>query len=177
MSHKANSAAGAPVAEARELPFVRDALASIDEGGYPEAVARVGALLARRGQPMLLSWLQARRTIAADYADLLPAVPPDQWRRIRGEQEIIVRYEPEKALATLPDLLRKREDRERLATLFRRLLADERFRSIRPTTEELALVERIGASIGAPALPRGAKVAARKSPRGAPRKRTARAKA
>ena len=31
----------------------------------------------------------------ADYRDLLPAMPPDQWRRIRGEQEIIVRYEPD----------------------------------------------------------------------------------
>ena len=175
--HGAEARALEPVTEARELPFVQEALASMSQGGYPEALARVASLLARKGQPMLLAWLHRKHEMIADYADLAPSMPVDEWRRVRGEQEIIVRYEPEKALATLPDLLRKRKDRERLATLFRRLLADERFRSIRPTTEELALVERIGASIGAPALPRGAKVAARKSPRGAPRMRTARAKA
>ena len=42
----------------------------------------------------------------ADYRELLPAMPPDQWRRVRGEQEIIVRYEPEQALATLPEAAR-----------------------------------------------------------------------
>jgi hypothetical protein len=166
-----------PVAEARDLPFVQEALASMSEGGYPEALARVASLLARKGQPMMLTWLHKKHEMMADYRDLLPAMPMEAWRRVRGEQEIIVRFEPEKALATLPDLVRRREDRDKLATLFRRLLADERFRSIQPTTEELALVERIGASIGGPALPRGAKAAARRSPRGAPRKRTARAKA
>lgn len=171
VADKANSAAGAPVAEARELPFVRDALASIDEGGYPEAVARVGALLARRGQPMLLSWLQARRTIAADYADLLPAVPPDQWRRIRGEQEIIVRYEPERALATLPALLADPADRARFEKLLRKLATDERIHRAKPTDEERAVVDRIEAVLDAGA----AKPARRVRPRKAgPRKRAAR---
>ena len=49
----------------------------------------------------------------------LPAMPPDQWRRIRGEQEIIVRYEPEQALATLPKLLADRL--ARTVTVRRRL--------------------------------------------------------
>ena len=44
---------------------------------------------------------------AEDYRDLLPDLPPDEVRRIRGEQEIIVRYEPEKAVETLPALLSK----------------------------------------------------------------------
>ena len=70
----------------------------------------------------------------ADYKELLPAMPPDQWRRVRGEQEIIVRYEPEEALATLPKLLARRGDRERLVTLVRRLLADERVQRAKPTT-------------------------------------------
>ncbi len=34
--------------EPRELPFVQEALASIAEGGYPEAVARAASLLARK---------------------------------------------------------------------------------------------------------------------------------
>ena len=36
----------AQTVEARELPVVKDALAAIEQGGYAEAVARLGALLA-----------------------------------------------------------------------------------------------------------------------------------
>ncbi len=82
------------VAEPRELPFVQEALRSIGEGGYPEALARVACLLARKGEPLLLSRLSAKQEVLADYKDLLPDMPPDQWRRVRGEQEIIVRYAP-----------------------------------------------------------------------------------
>jgi len=149
VADKAAAAGAAPVADARELPFVRDALASIEEGGYAEAVARVGALLARKGQPMLLSWLQTRRALASDYADLLPNLPPDQWRRIRGEQEIVVRYEPDRALATLPSLLADPADRARLLALLRKLGGDERIHRAKPTDEELAVVERIGAALDA----------------------------
>src|SRR5205809_2281576 len=92
----------AQIAEPRELPFVKEALASIAQGGYPEALARVACLLARKGEPMLLSRLQMKHELMTEYRELLPAMPPDQWRRIRGEQEIIVRYEPGQALATLP---------------------------------------------------------------------------
>jgi len=170
----ANADAAAQAKEARDLPFVQEALASISEGGYPEALARTASLLARKGEPLLLAWLQKKRAMTADYADLVPAMPMDEWRRVRGEQDIIVRYEPEKALATLPDLLRDRKDREKLAELFRRLLADERFRSVKPTSDELAIVDRISASIGAPALPRAAKLAARRPGPRAPRRGAAR---
>jgi hypothetical protein len=138
---------GGQIVEARELPFVQEALAAIAEGGYPEALARVACLLARRGEPMLLSRLQMRQELMSEYRGLLPALPPDEWRRVRGEQEIIVRYEPEKALATLPALLANREDRERLVTLVRRLLADERVQRAGPSTEQLAIVERIGEAL------------------------------
>src|SRR5262249_20104572 len=84
-----------------------------------------------------------------DYADLLPKMPPDQWRRIRGEQEIIVRHEPERALETLPQLLSKAEDREKLLTLVRKLLLDERMNRAQPTTEQIAMVENIGETLHA----------------------------
>ena len=132
------------IAEPRELPFVKEALASIAEGGYPEALARVACLLARKGEPMLLSRLQTKHDLMSEYRDLLPAMPPDQWRRIRGEQEIIVRYEPEQALATLPKLLDDPADRERLVTLVRQLLSDERVQRAKPSSDQIAMIEHIG---------------------------------
>jgi pimeloyl-ACP methyl ester carboxylesterase len=134
-------------AEPRELPFVKEALASIGEGGFAEALARVGSLLARRGAPLPLARLALKQHLAVEYRDLLPDLQPDEWRRIRGEQDIIVRYEPEKAVATLPGLLSKHGDRERLVALVRRLLADERMRRFEPTTEQLAMIENIGETL------------------------------
>jgi hypothetical protein len=138
----------------RELPFVKEALASIDEGGYAEAAARVAFLLARKGEPLPLSRLQLKQELIADYRELLPAISLDQARRIRGEQEIIVRYEPEKAIETLPMLLSERADRDRLLTLLDRLLADERVQRVKPSAEQLAMLERIRTVLGSAAARR-----------------------
>jgi hypothetical protein len=73
-------------------------------------------------------------------------VTPEQWRRVRGEQEIIVRYEPEQAMATLPELLKAPGDRERLAALARALLGDERVQE--RSEEQLAMIDRIGTTLG-----------------------------
>jgi hypothetical protein len=127
----------------RELPFVQDALASIAEGGYTEALARVAFLLSRKGEPLPLSRLSMRQEVLQDYAEYLPTLMIDQWRRIRGEQEIIAHYEPERAIETLPQLLADQADRERLLTLLKRLLADERVQKCKPTAEQLAMYERI----------------------------------
>ena len=158
----------------RELPFVKEALAAIEQGGYAEALARVGALLARRGAPLPLARLALKQELALEYRHLLPDIAPEEWRRIRGEQDIVVRYEPEKAVATLPKLLSKRGDRERLVTLVRRLLADERMRRFEPTTEQLSMIENIGETLdvapakgrrGAPSRKPGRKLAAKRRPR------------
>ena len=164
--HNAGAHAAEGMTEPRELPFVKEALASIGEGGFAEALARVGSLLARRGAPLPLARLALKQQLATEYHDLLPDWAPDEWRRIRGEQDIIVCYEPEKAIAALPKLLSKHGDRERLVTLVRRLLADERMRHFEPTTEQLAMIENIGETLDvAPARSRGrtpARKAARK---------------
>jgi uncharacterized protein DUF3141 len=126
-----------------ELPVVQEALAAIGNGGYPEAVARVGALLARKGEPLPLERLHLRRELIEDYRELLPQTAPDEQRRIRGEQDIIVRYEPDQALAMLPRLLANPDDRKRLVSLFDRLLRDERFLGVKPTAEQSAMFDLI----------------------------------
>ncbi len=145
--HEADERAAELTAEPRELPFVKEALASIEKGGFAEALARVGSLLARRGAPLPLARLALKQELAVEYRELLPDLEPDQWRRIRGEQDIIVRYEPEKAIAALPKLLSKAGDRERLITLVRALLGDERMQRIEPTTEQLAMIENLGETL------------------------------
>jgi pimeloyl-ACP methyl ester carboxylesterase len=147
------------VADPREMPVVKEALASIEEGGYPEAITRVGALLARKGEPLPLARFALKKELAEEYVDLLPKLEPHEWRRIRGEQEIIVRYEPEKALASLPKLLADPADRERLITLARRLLADERVQATKPLPEQVEMLEAIAETLHVtPAAPRVALV-------------------
>jgi pimeloyl-ACP methyl ester carboxylesterase len=145
----------AQVVEPRELPVVKEALASIDKGGYPEAFARVGFLVTRRGD-VPLSRLEAGQQMVKDYEEFLPAVPLEQMRRTAGEQEIIATYEPDKAIATLPALLPRREERARLLTLLERLENDERVRHDGLTAEQRAMLARVRKALGAPVRARRA---------------------
>jgi pimeloyl-ACP methyl ester carboxylesterase len=137
-----------PAVPPRELPFVKKALASINKGDYPEALARVGFLMAHEDGPLPLSRLELAHDLLDDYRDLLPELPLDQVRRIAGEQEIIARYEPERAVETLPLLLSERKERDRLLTLLDRVLADPRVRRIEPTAQQRAVLAKIRRVLG-----------------------------
>jgi pimeloyl-ACP methyl ester carboxylesterase len=138
----------AAITDPRELPFVKEALASAREGGYDEAFARVAYLLSRKGEPLPIARLVMHEEKAKAYAEYLPQMPMDQFRRIRGEQEIIARYDPELAFDTLPLLLANRDDRARLLTLLDKLMADKDVQSAQPTPEQLAMLERVRAVLG-----------------------------
>ena len=69
-------------------------------------------------------------------------------RRIAGEQEIIARYEPERAVETLPALLSDRKQRDRLLTLLDRVLADPRVQRIEPTPRQRAVLAKIRRVLG-----------------------------
>jgi len=99
--------------------------------------------------------IERKRELMDDYREFLQDIPRDEQRRIRGEQEIIVGREPEKAIATLPRLLAKRADRDRLVVLLDRLLADRRIQSTEPSADQIAMLERIRGVLGsaAPARP------------------------
>jgi hypothetical protein len=136
--------AGQPVAvEPAELPEVKAALAAVASGGYMAALSRVGFMLKRHGEPLPLSRLEMRKEMVADYAEYLPELPHHEWRKIRGQQEIIVRYAAERAMETLPVLLQDPADRERLLTLLDKLSADERVLGSKPTAEQVAMLARV----------------------------------
>ena len=130
-------------ASARELPVVQDALAAIEQGGYAEALARVAFLMAHEDAPLPLSRLQLAHELIEDYRALLPPLPPEELRRIGGMQEVIARYEPERAIETLPLLLARPADRERLLELLERVLADRRVQRIEPPARQTAVLARI----------------------------------
>ncbi|CAN7804207.1 DUF3141 domain-containing protein [Paraburkholderia hospita] len=126
-----------------ELPVVRNALAAMETGGYVEALARAAFLLKRHGEPLPLSRLELRQELVSDYADYLPGLPPDEWRRVRGEQEIVCQYEPDRAVETLPRLLADSANRERLVSLLDKLMADKRVQDTDPSAEQTAMLTRI----------------------------------
>jgi hypothetical protein len=130
-------------ADQRELPFVKEALASIKEGGYPEAVARVFALLLEHGKPLPLRELERGRAFEEKHSRQLPRISPERERRIRGEQEIIVRYEPKRALEMLPHLVRRSKDRERLLTLMEAVLAETKLGKLKPSPEQVSMFEKV----------------------------------
>jgi hypothetical protein len=154
-------APGEPGEDPRDLPVVKEALAAIDHGGYAEATARTAFLLARKGQPLSLERLQLKKDLIDAERELLPAISMDEARRVRGEQELIVRYAPEQAVETLPLLLPDKADRDRLLSLVDRLLADQRVQKLKPLPEQVAMLDRIRRTIGADGTAKGHRVPAR----------------
>jgi len=97
----------------RELPFVKEALASIEKGGYPEAVARIGALVGQFAGPIPLVRLEmADEFVRSDK--VLSRLSEGEIRRLRSEAGVLMLLEPERTLRSLPLLLSRKEDRARI---------------------------------------------------------------
>jgi len=107
----------------------------------------------RKDEPLPLARLQTTDELARDYADYLPQIAPDQFRRIRGEQEIIARYETQQAIASLPQLLSDADDRARMLTLLEKLMADPRVQAVQPTAQQLEMLGRIRSVLEPPPQP------------------------
>ncbi len=131
-----DDAAEPAIAEPRNMPFVRQALASMEDGSYPEALARVAALLTPQKGPLDLAALNLGLRYSKQFVELVPDMPHEAWRRLQGEQDIIVRYEPEKALATLPKLVKTRRDHTRLSRVLREFTSEEALTQFKPTDEQ-----------------------------------------
>ena len=143
-----------PAAAPEPTEITRQALAAIEQGAYPEAVARTFALLARPGVPFPLSAVTLRKELAEKYAGFLPKITIEERQRIRGLQDVIVRHAREQALNALPKLLVKRGDRQRLHQLLERLAADKDVQHLKIAPEQLTMLRQIQRTISAaPAKP------------------------
>ena len=87
--------------EPRELPAVRKALEAVDRGGFLEAIARVGALMASQRGEFPLSRLELKSDLQQSDP-VLSKLTEEEARRIRSEQATLVEMEPERRWRRCP---------------------------------------------------------------------------
>ena len=100
----------------RELPYVKEALAAVEKGGYPEAIARIGALMGLFAGSIPLTRLEmGQEFVRSDKA--LAKLTEDEIRRLRSEAGVMALLEPERTLEALPLFLTNKEDRDRVVSV------------------------------------------------------------
>ena len=124
------------------LSAAEAASALVSKGGYAEALSRAGYLMSAKGKPLPLAQFELKKKLIAKWGHLLPKLAPDQIRVIRGNQEVICRHEPERALRTLPLLLSDSTDRENFLTLLDAFVEDYSA-TFGLTEEQSATLQRI----------------------------------
>ena len=131
-----------PVADPRELPLVRDALASIGTGGYPEAMALMGALIGKGVGRISLERLELVEQLIRNDK-VLSRMPADETRRIKSEQAVVAELEPQRGLHSLPKLLAKPADLRRAIELLEEAVA-----KVKLTSEQVAMLDRVRSVLG-----------------------------
>jgi pimeloyl-ACP methyl ester carboxylesterase len=121
-----------------EPPYVKEALADIDRGGYPEAVARIMALVGLYAGPIPLHHLKRKGEFISSDEEM-SGLSEDRLRQIRSEAAIMAHLEPERTLKALPLLLSKKGDRERILSLLEGWMSLEGI-----TREQRGMLNRIG---------------------------------
>ncbi|MGD2012027.1 MAG: DUF3141 domain-containing protein [Desulfobacterales bacterium] len=106
----------APQEDLRTLVQVQDALDRIEQGGLPEGVIRMLILLAQSRKEVRRSRLERSNRMLMSTEPFASMMPKHRTRLIHRES-LIVGFEPEEAIATLPKLLKDEEDRRRALAL------------------------------------------------------------
>jgi pimeloyl-ACP methyl ester carboxylesterase/tellurite resistance protein len=140
----------------RELPAVREAVRNIARGGFAEAVLRMLILMARSRGEVRQSRLERSNAILQS-AEPFASLGDEQRRSIINQQTLIVDFEPEQAIATLPILLPQLADRARAIALVEEIAGDPAEMS-EPT---VLMLGRLRAALSLPG--RAARVAAQPS--------------
>jgi hypothetical protein len=133
----------------RDLPIVQEALAGIGKGGYPEAIALIGALIGRGAGRIPIARLElVDRFVRTD--EVLSQLSSDEVRRIKAEQAVVAELEPERGLQSLPKLLAKAADRRRALSVI-----DESVVQVELTAAQKTMLDRVLAALGADSAARG----------------------
>lgn len=129
----------------RELPKVESALANIERGGFGEAVIRMLILMARSRGSVRQSRLERSNAILQS-AEPFKGMGDAARTRIIDEQTLIIDFEPETAIRTLPKLLPAASDRQRAIRLVEEIAGDPAEMS-EPTTR---MLRRLRDTLGVP---------------------------
>ncbi len=120
----------------REQPAVREAMRDIARGGYAEAVLRMLILMARSRGAVRQSRLERSNEILQN-AEPFKSLGDEERSRIIHRQTLVIDFEPEQAIATLPVLLPQTEERARAIALVEEI-AGEATEMSEPTVKMLA---------------------------------------
>jgi hypothetical protein len=143
LAEKAGAEAAPSAPKPRDLPIVQEALAGIGQGGYPEAIALIGALIGRGAGRIPIARLElVDRFVRTD--EMLSQLSSDEVRRIKAEQAVVAELEPERGLQSLPKLLTKAVDRRRALSVI-----DEAVVQVELTAEQKTMLDRVLAALGA----------------------------
>lgn len=125
-------------------PVVQQALLNIEQGGLLAAVVRTILLLEKDGDHITLDYLEAKKESVQKYLHLLGSFDINEVREIRGKEELISYYYPQKALETLPKLLNSPEDKANYIKFFT-LLAEDTKATVKGklSSKQKRLVEQI----------------------------------
>ena len=129
----------------RELPAVREAVRTTAQGGYAESVLRMLILMARSRGEVRQSRLERSNAIL-HASEPFASLGEEARTRMIGQQALIIDFEPEQAIATLPVLLPLFADRERAIALVEQIAGDPAEMS-EPTVRMLA---RLRSALGVP---------------------------
>ncbi len=122
----------------KSLPEVEAALAHIKQGSLAEAVVRMLILLVDSNQSfraeILDRWAQVFK-----HDEPFKGLTVDQRHRLLHEQSLIVTFDKQEAINTLPDLLPLKKDRMQAVDLIRRIAGEVQ----RPTPELFEMVDEL----------------------------------
>ncbi|MEW2915664.1 DUF3141 domain-containing protein [Ruegeria sp. ANG10] len=107
----------------KALPEVEAALAHMKQGGLPEAVIRLLLLLASSNQSFRAEILHRWAHVFQHEAPFRELTVEDRQRMLR-EQTVIVTFNEQGAIDTLPDLLPRVADRKQAVDLLKRILGE-----------------------------------------------------
>lgn len=134
--------------ELRHLPEIETILRHADQGGLAEGVIRMLILLAQTRTSVRRDRLERSAQVLSTDAPFA-ALGPDKRAAIIREQSVIVEFEPELAIATLPNLLPDEKTREDATSVVEYILGTSA--EMEPPT--MALLQRLRAVLGLAALP------------------------